>query len=191
MNLIALLVIVSHAYLGLLTRGLSLQKSVAPQNSLGLDYYEKNEVVPLQENATGYCQNITDFQQARMNLDMYVYVNITCPELDNFTFTSDPPFNVLGLPMCGDKVKPKMVLYINSQTNCTLNTTVLPNKNVSECFALLKANKAITKLVILTHGFLNSFETQWLHEMKDAIQKAEKSTAVMVNMFCSNYSFGH
>ncbi len=76
-----------------------------------------------------------------------------------------------------------MVLYINSNVTCPLNTTILPNKNVSDCFAMLKANKDVKKFVILIHGFLNGFDTKWLHEMKDAIQKAESSTAVMVMVY--------
>ena len=34
-------------------------------------------------------------------------LTITCPEIGNYTFTNDPPFNVLGIPQCGDKVKPQ------------------------------------------------------------------------------------
>ena len=34
-------------------------------------------------------------------------LTITCPEVNNTTFTNAAPFNVLGVPECGDKVKPK------------------------------------------------------------------------------------
>ena len=35
-------------------------------------------------------------------------LSITCPEIGNHTFTNDPPFDVLGVPKCGDKVKPEI-----------------------------------------------------------------------------------
>ena len=39
-------------------------------------------------------------------------VNITCAELSNVTFTNAPPFDVLGVPECGDAVQPELVLYL-------------------------------------------------------------------------------
>ena len=34
-------------------------------------------------------------------------LSITCPEIGNFTFTNQPPFDVLGIPQCGNKVQPE------------------------------------------------------------------------------------
>ena len=39
-------------------------------------------------------------------------VNVTCAELSNATFTNAPPFDVLGVPECGDAVQPELVLYL-------------------------------------------------------------------------------
>lgn len=39
-------------------------------------------------------------------------VNITCAELRNATFTNAPPFDVLGVPECGEAVQPELVLYL-------------------------------------------------------------------------------
>ena len=39
-------------------------------------------------------------------------MNITCAELSNVTFTNAPPFDVLGVPECGDAVRPQLVLYL-------------------------------------------------------------------------------
>ena len=39
-------------------------------------------------------------------------LSITCAELSNVTFTNAPPFNVLGVPECGDAVRPQLVLYL-------------------------------------------------------------------------------
>ena len=52
------------------------------------------------------------FRQERLNRKMYQLskikkMTITCPELSNVTFTNSPPFNVLGIPQCADKVNPK------------------------------------------------------------------------------------
>ena len=30
-------------------------------------------------------------------------VNITCPEINNITFTNDPPYDILGIPQCQGK----------------------------------------------------------------------------------------
>ena len=35
--------------------------------------------------------------------------SITCPEIGNVTFTNQPPFDVLGIPQCGDDIKPHIV----------------------------------------------------------------------------------
>ena len=45
-------------------------------------------------------------------------LSITCPEIGNHTFTNDPPFDVLGVPKCGDKVKPE-IRYDNYNTKTT------------------------------------------------------------------------
>ena len=39
-------------------------------------------------------------------------LSVTCAELSNVTFTNAPPFNVLGVPECGDAVRPQLVLYL-------------------------------------------------------------------------------
>ena len=50
--------------------------------------------------------------------------NVTCAELGNATFTNAPPFDVLGVPECGDAVQPELVLYLpdngtsNSSSRC-------------------------------------------------------------------------
>ena len=57
-------------------------------------------------------------KEQRRNYKMYELsktknLTITCPEIDNTTFTNASPFNVLGVPECGDKVKPKFrLIYI-------------------------------------------------------------------------------
>lgn len=47
------------------------------------------------------------FNRRKHDLYMKQNLTITCPELGNVTFKNTPPFNVLGIPHCGDKVKPK------------------------------------------------------------------------------------
>ena len=107
--------------------------------------------------------------------------NITCPEL-NHTFTNEPPFDILGLPNCYDYIKPVLELYINddNKTQCFMDVRNLPNANTSKCLQNLKSHKETQKVVIITHGFLNNFETKWLHKMQIAIQSIEKGTAVII-----------
>ena len=52
------------------------------------------------------------FRQERHNRKLYQLsktknLTITCPDLNNVTFTNSPPFNILGIPQCTDAVKPK------------------------------------------------------------------------------------
>ena len=35
-------------------------------------------------------------------------MTITCPELNNVTFTNAPPFDILGIPECVERIQPKM-----------------------------------------------------------------------------------
>ena len=42
--------------------------------------------------------------------------NITCPEINNVTFTNDPPYDILGIPQC--QVKHKAALYLNKVSYC-------------------------------------------------------------------------
>ena len=130
------------------------------------------------------------------------HLTITCPELQNTTFTNDPPFDVLGIPECGKHVEPQIVLYLpqvpggNQTQECALLPMNLPNKNTTDCFKTLNKRKDVRKLVILIHGFLNSFSTEWLHVMQSDIQRVDSGTAVMVslrrqaiiNKFVANFS---
>ena len=57
----------------------------------------------------------------------------------------------------------------------------MPNENTTNCFKLMKNHSpSINKVVILIHGFLNGFETGWLHTMKDSIQTVEPTTAAII-----------
>ena len=57
----------------------------------------------------------------------------------------------------------------------------MPNENTTNCFKLIKSHSpSINKVVILIHGFLNGFETGWLHTMKDSIQTVEPNTAAII-----------
>ena len=122
-------------------------------------------------------------------------VNITCPELKNHTFTNEAPFDILGLPECGFSVElPELKLYLDDEnkTECFLDPTYLPNENTTSCFSLLKnsvENGKTKKLMLITHGFLNSFDTNWLHTMKDAIQEVDDGTAVIVSVILKVVSF--
>ena len=39
-----------------------------------------------------------------------VYFSVS--ELQNYTFTNDPPFDILGIPECSYQVQPQMMLYL-------------------------------------------------------------------------------
>ena len=92
------------------------------------------------------------------------------------------------MPECGFSVElPELKLYLDDEnkTECFLDPTYLPNENTTSCFSLLKnsvENGKTKKLMLITHGFLNSFDTSWLHTMKDAIQEVENDTAVIVSI---------
>ena len=105
----------------------------------------------------------------------------TCPELNNYTFTNEPPFQFLGVPNCFVEIEPELKLYVNDEnkTQCFLDIRNLPNANTTKCFQNLK-NQKTQKLVLIIHGFLGNFDNDWLHIMKNRIQKVDKNTAVII-----------
>lgn len=131
-------------------------------------------------------QSLVDFHSTKTRQDILEsrlkIVNVTCPELNNVTFTNEPPFDVLGLPQCGNKIEPQLILYLNdaNKTECTLSLNNLPNNQTDHCFQLIASHSEINKLVLATHGFLNNIDTNWLHVMKDAILETEPHSAVML-----------
>ncbi|TRY70305.1 hypothetical protein TCAL_02452 [Tigriopus californicus] len=110
----------------------------------------------------------------------FVKHNISCPELNNLTFTNQPPFDVLGVPECSAGVQPKMMLYLPSNVTCLLNSSYLPNNETSGCLAEFQTHKKVDKLIILIHGFLKYFDTKWLHEMQSEIMAMEPNTAAII-----------
>ena len=56
----------------------------------------------------------------------------------------------------------------------------MPNNQTTPCLKSLSERKDVKKFVILIHGFLNSFATQWLHDMQADLQAVDPGTAVMV-----------
>ena len=70
--------------------------------------------------------------------------------------------------------------------------TVLPDQPIRELVnmvvklksevAKLNAEKHIDKIVILSHGFLNSRETEWVKRSRPLIQGQEFNTSVLVSI---------
>jgi len=105
---------------------------------------------------------------------------ITCQEINNVTFTDEHPFDILGVPMCGTPTD--VQLYTNQgQKGCQLDTINLPNTKTTKCLNMIEEqNPSIEKLVVLIHGFLSNGNSQWVLDMKDAIQYVEPTTVVMI-----------
>ena len=85
-------------------------------------------------------------------------------------------------------LQPQVMLYlppikdVNNGTaySCKLEPQNMPNNQTTPCLKSLSERKDVKKFVILIHGFLNSFATQWLHDMQADLQAADPGTAVMV-----------
>ena len=157
-----------------------------PSCSQALTVQDSGQLTSLVDLEVDPEQDLIDFHQNKTYHDLKAakgLQNITCPELGNFTFSNEAPFDILGLPQCGDKVEPELRLYMDdaNKTECILDAKNLPNANTTHCFQILRDHVETRKLVILTHGFLNNFDTVWLHTMKDAILEAENGTAVIVS----------
>jgi hypothetical protein len=165
-----------------------LPKALSVQDQPGVVF----DIVPLEYEGsppTMVDKDLVHYHQNKTRNDILLsktkLINITCPELNNFTFTNEAPWDILGIPECANKVQPELMLYLDdaNKTDCILDPKYLPNANTTQCFEKLKAAKDNNKLVIITHGFLNNFDTVWLHQMKDAIQEVENGTAVIVSRF--------
>jgi len=104
------------------------------------------------------------------------------------TFTNAPPFDILGLPECASGVKPKMELYLppteaEESPQCDIVPVFPPEETTTSCMAALRADKRVTRVAVVIHGFLKSFETEWLHDFQKDIQAVEpNNTAVLVSI---------
>ena len=67
-------------------------------------------------------------------------LSITCAELSNVTFTNAPPFNVLGVPECGDAVRPQLVLYL-PKNNARCESA--KSKNISPTLCIIRCQLSI------------------------------------------------
>ena len=107
---------------------------------------------------------------------------VICSEINNASFTNDPPFEELGNPVCN--VPMEAMIFINHKGwMCSLDTKNLPSETNSHCFNIMKERSpSINKVVVIIHGYLGNFNLQWLHDMKDAIQSVEDTTAVIVSI---------
>ena len=107
---------------------------------------------------------------------------VICSEINNASFTNDPPFDELGNPVCN--VPMEAMIFINHKGwMCSLDTKNLPSETNSHCFNIMKERSpSINKVVVIVHGYLGNFNLQWLHDMKDAIQSVEDTTAVIVSI---------
>ena len=101
-----------------------------------------------------------------------------CSEID-WTFEYGPPFLHMSLPMCGDVIKPNMILKRQNLT-CELNPFFLPNNQSRDCVSHLMTDGAVDKLVIIIHGFLKSLSSSvWMLQLSSLLT-ANPDTAVLL-----------
>lgn len=103
-----------------------------------------------------------------------------CPELHNKTFTNQAPFDILGFPECDLKTKLKIYLPENKEldinaTSCDIDIRFFPSNETRECLDLLKRRKDVNKVAMITHGWMQKFEAEWMHKMKDSILEEDTS----------------
>ena len=75
-------------------------------NMINTDLHNQTGDKTLNDRET-FVHKFEHFNRRKHDLYMKQNLTITCPEIGNVTFKNTPPFNVLGIPHCGDKVKPK------------------------------------------------------------------------------------
>ena len=101
-----------------------------------------------------------------------------CSEID-WTFEYGPPFLHMSLPMCGDVIRPNMILKRENLT-CELDPAFLPNNQTRDCVAELMTEGSVTKLVIVIHGFLKSLSSSvWMLQLSSLLT-ADPDTAVLL-----------
>jgi len=113
--------------------------------------------------------------------------SIICPEINKKEFTTDPPWNVLGLPEClagkdgKDALEARLYMTADKDDYCLLDMEYLPNKGTLDCLTKMKERiPIINKVVIIIHGFLSHYSREWLYDMMEGIQRVEKTTAVII-----------
>ena len=101
-----------------------------------------------------------------------------CSEID-WTFEYGPPFLHMSLPMCGDVIRPNMILKRENMT-CELDPAYLPNNQTRDCVEELMTTSEVTKLVIVIHGFLKSLSSSvWMLQLSSLLT-ADPDTAVLL-----------
>ena len=101
-----------------------------------------------------------------------------CSEID-WTFEYGPPFLHMSLPMCGDVIRPNMILKRENLT-CELDPAFLPNNQTRDCVEELMTTSGVTKLVIVIHGFLKSLSSSvWMLQLSSLLT-ADPDTAVLL-----------
>ena len=75
-------------------------------NTIITDLHNQTADKTLNDRET-FVHKFEHFNRRKHDLYMKKNLTITCPEIGNVTFKNTPPFHVLGIPQCGNKVKPK------------------------------------------------------------------------------------
>jgi len=105
-------------------------------------------------------------------------VNKTCPEL-NWTFHYEEPFLHMALPACGDVIKPTMKL-LHKDVECELDPFYLPNNKTDNCTRTIMEQNQINEIVIISHGFLKSISSSWMHELGSYLINASDTRAILL-----------
>jgi len=115
--------------------------------------------------------------QSSWHFPWHIPVNITCPELD-WTFKYEEPFLHMSLPVCGNVIQPQMFLY-HGNSSCELDPAYLPNNQTTNCTQNMLTDK-VDEIVVITHGFLKSISSSWMHDMGVALMNKSDTTAILL-----------
>ena len=103
-----------------------------------------------------------------------------CSELD-WTFYYESPFLHMSLPVCGDVIKPAMILQRQNLT-CDLDPGFLPNNVTQTCVTQLLSHGHLSNIIIVIHGFLKSLSSSvWMLQLSDQLLTNSDTAVLLVD----------
>ena len=101
-----------------------------------------------------------------------------CSDID-WTFRFAPPFLHQSLPVCGDVIKPNVILR-RQNSSCQLDPLYLPNNQTEDCVRQLLLHQDLAHIVIVIHGFLKSLSSSgWMLSLSSLLL-TDPSRAVLL-----------
>ena len=113
------------------------------------------------------------------NLSSKSILSRNCSEID-WIFNYSTPFLHQSLPVCGDVIRPNMILQRQNLT-CQLDPFFLPNNKTDDCIKKMLIDGHLDKIVVIIHGFLKSLSSSvWMLQLSSLLTTNPNTGVILV-----------